>query len=255
LNKSKALYFSYARANREPNRNDYENGSPKPEQLDNYELGLRHVSSNLKFNANMYYMGYKNQLIVTGALNDVGAPIRENSGDSYRLGLELEATITILDNLFISPNATVSTNKNKDFFFKRDGVLTSLGDTNIAFSPDFIAGNMITFLPIKNLQIAFLSKFVGEQYMANIDAEGSKLRSYFVNDLNVSYEFMPKGVFKSIYLSALVNNIFDYKYISNGFFYTFDDDFSNPPAVATIEGAGFYPQAGINFLMGLTLKF
>jgi len=255
LNKSKALYFSYARANREPNRNDYENGSPKPEQLDNYELGLRHVSSKLKFNANMYYMGYKNQLIVTGALNDVGAPIRENSGDSYRLGLELEATITILDNLFISPNATISTNKNKDFFFKRDGVLTSLGDTNIAFSPDFIAGNMITFLPIKNLQIAFLSKFVGEQYMANIDAEGSKLRSYFVNDLNVSYEFMPKGVFKSIYLSALVNNIFDYKYISNGFFYTFDDDFSNPPAVATIEGAGFYPQAGINFLMGLTLKF
>jgi len=255
LNKSKALYFSYARANREPNRNDYENGSPKPEQLDNYELGLRHITSKLKFNANMYYMGYKDQLIVTGALNDVGAPIRENSGDSYRFGLELDATITILDNLFISPNATISTNKNKDFFFKRDGVLTSLGDTNIAFSPDFIAGNMVTFLPIKNLQIAFLSKFVGEQYMANLDAEGSKLRSYFVNDLNVSYEFKPKGVFKSIYLSALVNNIFDYKYISNGFFYTYDDDFSNPPAVATIEGAGYYPQAGINFLMGLTLKF
>ena len=255
LNKSKALYFSYGRANREPNRNDYENGSPKPEQLDNYELGLRHVTSKLKFNANMYYMGYKDQLIVTGALNDVGAPIRENSGDSYRFGVELDATITILDNLFISPNATISTNKNKDFFFKRDGVLTSLGDTNIAFSPDFIAGNMVTFLPIKNLQIAFLSKFVGEQYMANIDSEGSKLRSYFVNDLNVSYEFIPKGVFKSIYLSALVNNIFDYKYISNGFFYTYDDDFSNPPAVATIEGAGYYPQAGINFLMGLTLKF
>ena len=255
LNKSKALYFSYGRANREPNRNDYENGSPKPEQLDNYELGLRHVNSKLKFNANMYYMGYKDQLIVTGALNDVGAPIRENSGDSYRFGVELDATITILDNLFISPNATISTNKNKDFFFKRDGVLTSLGDTNIAFSPDFIAGNMVTFLPIKNLQIAFLSKFVGEQYMANIDSEGSKLRSYFVNDLNVSYEFIPKGVFKSIYLSALINNIFDYKYISNGFFYTYDDDFSNPPAVATIEGAGYYPQAGINFLMGLTLKF
>ena len=255
LNKSKALYFSYGRANREPNRNDYENGSPKPEQLDNYELGLRHVTSKLKFNANMYYMGYKDQLIVTGALNDVGAPIRENSGDSYRFGVELDATITILDNLFISPNATISTNKNKDFFFKRDGVLTSLGDTNIAFSPDFIAGNMVTFLPIKNLQIAFLSKFVGEQYMANIDSEGSKLRSYFVNDLNVSYEFIPKGVFKSIYLSALINNIFDYKYISNGFFYTYDDDFSNPPAVATIEGAGYYPQAGINFLMGLTLKF
>ena len=91
--------------------------------------------------------------------------------------------------------------------------------------------------------------------MANIDSQASKLKSYFTNDLNVSYEFTPKAVFKSIYLSALVNNIFDYKYISNGFFYTYDDDYSNPPAIATLEGAGYYPQAGINFLVGLTLKF
>ena len=255
INANNVLYFSYARANREPNRSDYENGSPRPEKLNDFELGLRHVDSKVKLNANVYYMAYKDQLIVTGALDDVGAPIRENSGDSYRLGVELDATISILDNLFIRPNITVSTNKNKDFFFKRDGVLTSLGDTNIAFSPDFIAGNIVSFVPVKNLQISFLSKFVGEQYMANIDSEGSKLKSYFTNDLNVSYEFTPKAVFKSIYLSALVNNIFDYKYISNGFFYTFDDDYSNPPAIATIEGAGYYPQAGINFLVGLTLKF
>jgi iron complex outermembrane receptor protein len=91
--------------------------------------------------------------------------------------------------------------------------------------------------------------------MGNIDSEGSKLKSYFVNDLNVSYEFKPKSVFKSILLTGLVNNIFDYKYISNGYFYTYDDDYSNPPTVTTIEGAGYYPQAGINFLVGLTLKF
>jgi iron complex outermembrane receptor protein len=72
--------------------------------------------------------------------------------------------------------------------------------------------------------------------------------------LNFSYEFKPKSVFKAIVLNGLVNNIFDYKYISNGYFYTYDDDFSNPPAVTTIEGAGYYPQAGINFLLGLTLK-
>lgn len=255
INANNALYFSYARANREPNRSDYENGSPRPEKLNDFELGLRHLDSKVKFNANIYYMAYKDQLIVTGALDDVGAPIRENSGDSYRLGVELDATISILDNLFIRPNVTISTNKNKDFFFKRDGVLTSLSDTNIAFSPDFIAGNIVSFVPAKNLQLSFLSKYVGEQYMANIDAKGSKLKSYFTNDLNVSYEFTPKAVFKSIYLSALVNNIFDYKYISNGFFYTFDDDESNPPAIATVEGAGYYPQAGINFLVGLTLKF
>ncbi|QZK91452.1 TonB-dependent receptor [Flavobacterium sp. CHNK8] len=249
------LYASYARANREPNRTDYENGSPKPEKLNDFELGLRHNTVKVKLNANVYYMVYKDQLILTGALDDVGAPIRKNSGDSYRLGLELDATIAVLDNLIIRPNMTISTNKNKDFFFSRDGVLTSLGNTNIAYSPDFIAGNIITFVPVSNLQVSFLSKFVGEQYMGNIDSEKSKLRSYFVNDLNLSYEWKTKSVFKSVMINGLINNIFDYKYISNGYFYTFDDDYSNPPAVSTIEGAGYYPQAGINFLVGMTLKF
>jgi iron complex outermembrane receptor protein len=255
INTNNALYFSYARANREPNRTDYENGSPIPEKLNDFELGLRHVREKVKFNANFYYMGYKDQLILTGELDDVGAPIRKNSGDSYRFGLELDATVAITDKLLIRPNMTISTNKNKDFFFTRDGVLTALGNTNIAYSPDIIVGNVITFLPVRNFQISFLSKFVGEQYMGNIDSEGSKLRSYFVNDLNASYEIKPKSVFKAIVLSVLVNNIFDYKYISNGYFYTYDDDYSNPPAVKTIEGAGYYPQAGINLLAGLTLKF
>lgn len=255
INDNNQLYASYARANREPNRTDYENGSPKPERLNDFELGLRHNTAKVKLNANLYYMGYKDQLILTGSLDDVGAPIRKNSGDSYRLGLELDATIAVLDNLIIRPNITISTNKNKDFFFTRDGALTALGNTNIAYSPDFIAGNIITFLPVTNFQISFLSKFVGEQYMGNIDSEGSKLKSYFVNDLNVSYEITPKSVFKSILITGLVNNIFDYKYISNGYFYTYDDDYSNPPAVKTIEGAGYYPQAGINFLLGVNLKF
>jgi iron complex outermembrane receptor protein len=249
------LYASYARANREPNRTDYENGSPKPEKLNDFEFGLRHATTKVKFNANVYYMGYKDQLILTGELDDVGSPIRKNSGDSYRLGLELDATITLLDNLFLRPNVTLSTNKNKDFYFTRDGVVTALGNTNIAYSPDFIAGNIITLVPVTNLQVSFLSKFVGEQYMGNIDSEKSKLKSYFVNDFNVSYELKPKSIFKSIIFSGLVNNIFDYKYVSNGYFYTYDDDFSNPPAVTTIEGAGYYPQARINFLLGMTLNF
>ncbi len=255
INENNQLYASYARANREPNRTDYENGSPRPEKLNDFELGLRHASTKVKLNANMYYMAYKDQLILTGELDDVGSPIRKNSGDSYRLGLEIDATIAVLDNLIIRPNVTISTNKNKDFHFERDGVVTALGNTNIAYSPDFIAGNIITFLPTTNLQVSLLSKFVGEQYMGNIDSEGSKLKSYFVNDLNFSYEFKPKSVFKSILITGLVNNIFDYKYVSNGYFYTYDDDYSNPPAITTIEGAGYYPQAGINFLLGLTLKF
>lgn len=255
INAKSKLYFSYARANREPNRTDYENGSPRPEKLNDFELGLRHASAKVKWNANIYYMGYKDQLILTGELDDVGSPIRKNSGDSYRLGLEIDATIAVLDNLIIRPNVTISTNKNKDFYFKRDGVLSSLGDTNIAYSPNFIAGNILTFMPINNLQVSLLSKIVGDQYMGNIDSEASKLKAYYVNDINVSYEFKPKAIFKSVLLSGLVNNIFDYKYVSNGYFYTYDDDYSNPPAIITIEGAGYYPQAGINFLVGLTLKF
>jgi iron complex outermembrane receptor protein len=91
--------------------------------------------------------------------------------------------------------------------------------------------------------------------MGNIDSEVSKLKDYFVNDLNVSYEIKPNKIFKSIVITALFNNIFDLKYESNGYFYTYDDDYSNPPAITTVEGAGYYPQAGTNFLAGLTLKF
>ena len=255
LNDINSLYFSHARANREPNRTDYESGSPKPEKLDDFEFGWRYFSDKIKLNANGYYMKYQDQLVLTGELNDVGASIRTNSGDSYRVGIELDATFQLSEKWLLQPNVTLSQNKNKDFYFTRDGVLQNLGDTNIAFSPNVVAGNRLAFMPVNHFQISLYSKFVGEQYMANIDSESSKLESYFVNDLNVSYEFRPKNIFKSILVSALVNNIFDLKYVSNGYFYTYDDDYSNPPAITTIEGAGYYPQAGINFLVGLSLKF
>ncbi|WP_395051273.1 TonB-dependent receptor [Flavobacterium sp.] len=255
LNDINSLYFSYARANREPNRTDYESGSPKPEKLNDFEMGWRYLSDKIKLNANGYFMKYQDQLVLTGELNDVGSPIRTNSGDSYRVGIELDATFQLSEKWLLQPNVTLSQNKNKDFYFTKDGVLQNLGNTNIAYSPNVVAGNRLSFMPTKDFQISLYSKFVGEQYMANIDSDGSKLDSYFVNDLNVSYEFRPKSVFKSILVSALVNNIFDLKYVSNGYFYTYDDDYSNPPAITTIEGAGYYPQAGINFLVGLSLKF
>jgi iron complex outermembrane receptor protein len=200
-------------------------------------------------------MGYKDQLVLTGALDNVGAPIRSNAGDSYRCGVELEAVFQLAEKWIVQPNVTVSQNRNEAFYFRRDGVVQLLGNTNIAYSPNIIAGNRLAFMPVKELEISLLSKYVGEQYMANIDAEGSKLESYFVNDLNLTYEIKTKSAFKSVIVSALVNNIFDLKYTSNGYFFTFDDDYSNPPAVTTIEGTGYYPQAGINFLAGLTLKF
>ncbi|MFS4415930.1 TonB-dependent receptor [Maribacter sp. 2307ULW6-5] len=255
LNRNNNFYFSYAVANREPNRNDYENGSPKPERLNDFELGWRYVNTDVQVNTNLYYMKYRDQLVLTGELNDVGGPLRANVGDSYRLGLEIDANIRLSDKFSLTPNVAISTNKNQDFVFQRDGVLQELGNTNIAFSPGIIAGNLFTYAPKPELQLILLSKYVGEQYMGNIDAESSKLSAYTQTDFNVQYEWKVNGVLDSVVFSGLVNNIFDAKFESNGYFFTFDDGFSNPGTVTTVEGAGFYPQAGINVLLGATLNF
>jgi iron complex outermembrane receptor protein len=255
LNQNNNFYLSYARANREPNRNDYESGSPRPEKLNDFELGWRYVSQEVQLNTNVYYMNYKDQLVLTGELNDVGAPLRANVGDSYRMGLEIDAAIALGDHFRISPNVALSSNKNRDFVFERDGVLQELGNTNISFSPNVIFGNVLTYLPKENLQFSVLTKFVGKQYMGNIDSENSTLSEYSQTDFNVQYEIRTNSFIKSIVLSGLVNNIFDSLYVSNGYFFTFDDDFSTPGTITTVEGAGYYPQAGINFLVGATFNF
>lgn len=255
INPKNAVYFSFARANREPNRDDYSNGSPKPEQLNDFELGWRFVAEQAKLNVNMYYMYYKNQLVLTGALSDVGAPLRENVGDSYRLGLEIDTQVSIVKQWLLRPNISFSENKNIDYFFQKDGVLQNLGKTSIAFSPSVVAGSSLTFLPIERMQISLLSKFVGSQMMSNTNAETAKLDSYFVSDLNMSYEIKTKRAVKSIVFTALVNNLFDYKYVSNGYYYTYDDTWTTPGTTKTLDGAGYYPQAGINFLIGMSLRF
>jgi iron complex outermembrane receptor protein len=251
LNANNNFYLSYAVANREPNRNDYESGNPKPEKLNDFELGWRYVSTNVQLNTNMYYMSYKDQLVLTGELNDVGAPLRENIGDSYRLGLEIDANIRINDKFSIRPNVALSTNKNVDFFIDRDDVLQDLGNTNIAFSPSLVAGNILSYTPCEAMNLSLLSKYVGEQYLSNTDTEASRLDSYFTTDFNVTYEIKMSRILKSIVISGLVNNILNEKYVSNG--YTYLDSWSTPGN--TFEVQGFYPQAGTNFLIGATLSF
>ncbi len=255
LNQGNQLYVSYGRASREPRRSDFEQGVFTPEILDDYELGWRFTGENNTLSANLYYMDYKDQLVLTGKLDDSGGFIRETSGNSYRAGLEVEGDFKVLKQLHVRPNIALSSNKNKDYTTSRDGELVNLGTTNISFSPSFIAGNSIDYSPTQNLQIALLSKYVGEQYLGNIDSQTSKLDAYFLNDFSVNYTITKLSFAKSLVLQGLVNNIFDVKYISNGYFYTYDDDFSTPGTVTTIEGAGFYPQAGINFLVGATLTF
>ncbi len=255
LNNFSSIYGYFGIANKEPRRDDYESGSVKPERLEDYELGYKFKSNKAALNINAFYMKYKNQLVATGALNDVGSPIFENSGKSYRAGLEIEGSIKIIQKVMLQPNITLSTNKNEDFYFERNGILTNLGNTNIAYSPNIVVGNALTYSPINALQISFLTKYVGKQYMGNIDAKKSILADYNTSDLNINYEWKINKGIKSIAFSGLINNIFDRTYESNGYFYTYNDDFSNPPAITTIEGVGFYPQAGINFLAGINLKF
>lgn len=258
INNDNSLYASYARAHREPNRNDFENNITKAEELNDFELGWRYKTENIKLNTNVYYMLYNNQLVLTGALDDVGAPIRATSGKSYRLGLEIDAFIKVSDKVALQPNIAISKNKNKDFYTSLNGKLTKLGETDLSYSPNFIASNALIVTPISNLQFSLLSKYVGEQHMGNLEGAVSKndiLDNYFVNDFNASYKIKTNKILKSITLTALVNNIFNTKYISNGYYYTYDDTWSNPKAVTTVDGAGYYPQATRNFLIGATLKF
>jgi len=255
LNPANEFYFSYGKAHREPSRNDYEQGITTPEKLDDFELGWRYATSKTKLNTNIFYMNYKDQLVLSGEMNDVGAALRTSSGKSYRLGVEIDADIKIWKTLRTLPNIALSTNKNVDFHVSKDGQIVNLGNTDISFSPSIVAGNMLEYSPLKKLQLSFLTKYVGEQYMGNTDSDASKLKSYFVNDFNIVYTLDSLPYIKEIVFNALVNNIFNVKYISNGYYYTYDDDYSNPGTVKTIEGAGYFPQATINFLVGATVKF
>ena len=252
-----SIYLSYARANREANRNDFENGVSSPEILDDIELGWRYKSDQVQLNTNIYYMNYKNQLVLTGAIDDVGAPIRATSGESYRVGLEIDADIKINDQFSIKSNAAFSTNKNEDFKAPINGNLLNLGNTPLSFSPNTIIGNMFIYQPSSNLQISFLSKYVGKQFMSNLNSRVSGLDvldSYFTSDLNFVYEIATKKVFDAIIISGLINNIFNTEYVDRGYYYTYDYPDENGNTI-TGDGAGYYPQATRNFLVGVTLKF
>ena len=254
-NPKNKFYVSFARANREPSRSDFENGNPQTDELNDYELGWRFTTEKTNLLVNIYLMDYTNQLALTGELDDVGSPISEDIGKSSGLSIDIEGTFSLANRWTWQPNLTLSRNRNQDFYFQRDGILTDLGDTHLSFSPAMVAGNIIAFQPSSQWKIALLTKHVGEQFMGNIDSETSRLEAYTVSDLNVNYRILPKSLFKEITVSLLLNNFLGTKYVSNGYFSTCDDDYSGPGVVSTVEGAGYYPQARFNFLAGLSLRF
>lgn len=252
LNSNNSVYVSYARANREPNRNDFESNASdvKHETLNDFELGWRHQSLKFTLNANLYYMLYKDQLVLTGAIDNVGEYLRENVDSSYRLGLELDANFFLWKKLSLNSNFSISQNKIQDLIIDRNGVFQNFGNTNIAFSPDVVSTISLEYTPTTKFRTALIGKYVGEQYMSNTDTQASKLDSYYVADFNFSYSIPVNSFFKSVAFSGMVNNLFNLEYVDRG--YTYLDTWSGPLAV---EIQGYYPQATRNFLLGMTLTF
>ena len=255
FNSDNNLYFSFARANREPTRSDFENNADiQPEKLNDLELGWNYSKNNFLISTNFYYMQYENQLVLTGSIDDVGNPVRQNSGESHRMGLEIESSFTISNKFSLNANSSFSQNKNKNFVTSLNGELINLGRTNISFSPNLISSINLLYSANKNLDLSLLVKHVGDQYMSNTDSDFSKLYAYSTLDFNLNYNFKNPLFFNEIVLTAVVNNVLGIKYVSNGYYYTYDDTWSNPNSITTIEGAGYYPQATTNYLIGLKFK-
>lgn len=253
LNDSNNIYFSYARAQREPTRTDYANGSPDAEKLNDFELGWKLTLENSSINVNAFYMIYENQLVLTGQRDINGYEIRRNIGESFRLGIELDSNITLSSKLNLNTNLSISSNKNQDFYSIFDGILKNYGNTDLAYSPSLIANNIIDYSPNDKVIISLRSNYVSEQYFAQTNSPISKLDSFFVHDLNFIHKMSIEGLSDDINLKILVNNLFNSKYVSYGGYYTYNVPIDNQ--IKTYEGTYYFPQAEINILIGLDFKF
>lgn len=259
IDQTNSAYASFAVGNKEPSRQDivdaaFANSKPKPENLQDFEVGFRHLARNTQFEANAYFMNYNDQLVLTGAINNVGEGIRVNVAESYRAGLELQIAQQLGSKFLLSANATFSNNKIKNFtetIPSYDGEtpdeVNNYKDTDIAFSPNIIAGASLRFTPTEGLELALLPKYVGKQYLDNTSDDSRSLDAFFVNDFRVNYSLKPKG-FKNMTLSLLVNNIFNTEYESNGYTYSY-------LYFGKITENFVYPQAGTNFLVALKVRF
>ncbi|WP_215225389.1 TonB-dependent receptor [Echinicola shivajiensis] len=257
-------YASYAVANREPVRSDFIDNPitevPKPERLNNVEAGVRAQRGSFSYNANFYYMGYKDQLILTGQINDVGAYIRENVDKSYRAGIELDGAVRLSPMWTLGGNIAFSRNKIDEFTEYVDDYASeqfqqidfTYTDTDIAFSPNIVGSAIIDFRPVKNMEISWMAKYVDDQYLDNTQNGVRKLDAYFTNDLRLIYSVRPRFV-KALEFNVKVNNIFNEMYEPNG--YTFSYFVPGETNRELITENYYYPMAGTNFMLGVNVKF
>jgi iron complex outermembrane recepter protein len=266
INENHRSFISFSVAGREPNRDNFVDAVPgrpypQPETLFDYEAGYDFHSENLLAGLNLYYMDYKNQLVLTGEINDVGSAVMTNVRDSYRAGIEAVIGFKISETFKWNMNINMSTNKIKKFMTYVDNwdywddpeneplqYQYNLGSTNIAFSPRIVAGNNFKFILLKNLSVDFYSKYVGKQFIDNTNSRERQLDPWFVNDLRLKYTFHPETM-DEISINLLIANIFSEKYESNAWVYRYMYQGSE------YKYDGYFPQAGINFLAGISIKF
>ncbi len=257
INKFHQVYVSYAIANREPTRSALTDAvdslRPTPETLNDLEFGYHLSMKKLNVNTNFYYMSYRDQLVFTGEINDVGAPVMKNVANSYRAGVEVSAIWQPISQLKWQANATLSQTKianykefvdDWDTWGQRDSLI---GNTNIAFSPEIIAASSITYMPLKKLELTLTTKYVGDQFIDNSSSKERMLDAYLVNNFTLRYSFNPKFV-KEISLFVSANNVFDQMYVANAWIYSYYEGGERK----AIDG--YFPQAGRNFLGGITVK-
>ena len=248
--------LSYAMANKEPNRDDFEAGNnqqPKAEQLHDFELGFERSLPKGNLSATIYYMHYIDQLVLTGKINDVGAYTRTNIPSSYRAGVELQAALRFNSWLHANGNLTLSRNKVIDFYeylddYDNGGQKQNFYSTaDIAYSPSIVAAATLTFIPFKNTELGLMGKYVGDQYLDNTNQQSRKLDAFYVQDLRFIFNFKSKWL-KEASVIAQLNNVFDEKYEPNGYTYSYIY------AGEQITENFYFPMAGRNFMLALNIK-
>jgi len=252
-------YFSFSHGNHEPTHDNLTDANPTGKQptfetLNDFELGYKYKSPQLILGANYYYMYYINQLILTGQINDVGNAIMTNAAKSHRTGLEIMAGVKILKQLNWNVNATLSSNKIDNFTeFVEDwdngGTKANvIGKTDLAFSPQLTANSVLSYRPYNRLEISILSYYVGKQYIDNTASNDRKLNPYFINNLRFDYKLKQKR-FQELKLKLLINNILNEQYESNAWVYSYLYNGKRN------KMDGYFPQAGTNFILSVSIGF
>lgn len=255
-------FASWAVAQKEPTRDNFTDGTPesypKAERLDDFEVGYSFNHKLFSVGVNLYYMLYKDQLVVTGQLSDTGNPLSVNVPDSYRMGIELQGALRPCEWFDWQFNLTLSRNRIKNFveYIYEDEwtnpISFDLGDTPIAFSPDIIFNNAFNF-KYRDFDASLKSRYVGKQYMNNARSEAALLDAYFVSDLYFGYSFRNLIGIKELRLGFSIYNLFNEKYFNNGYAgagYTVVDGKKE-----IYRYAGYAAQAPTHVMATISLKF